>query len=81
MLDLLAADLSHFWPAHSASAHTGKQNTHTHTHTHHALVRAHSHTHTGSNYTQYTDTGIRTEDGIGISRGRFAVKHRRRANF
>ena len=78
MLDLLAADLPH-WPAHSASVHTGKHNTHTH----HALVRAHTHTHTGSicNYTQYTDTGIRTEDGIRIGRGRFAVKHHRRANF
>ena len=33
---LLAADLSHFWPTHSVSAHTGKHNTtqHTHTHTH-----------------------------------------------
>ena len=31
MPDLLAADLSPFWPTHSASAPTG---THTHTHTH-----------------------------------------------
>ena len=30
MPDLLAADLSHFWPTHSASAHTGTHNARTH---------------------------------------------------
>ena len=43
MPDLLAADLSHFWTTHSASAHTGKHNTHTCTHAH---AHAHAHTHT-----------------------------------
>ena len=31
--DLLAADLSYFWPTLSASANTGHTHTHTHTHT------------------------------------------------
>ena len=39
MPDLLAADLSLFWPTHSASAPTGTCTTHTHTHTHtHTIV-------------------------------------------
>ena len=42
MPDLLAADLSHFWPTHSASAHTGKHNTHTLVHT---VTHAHAHAH------------------------------------
>ena len=50
MPDLLAADLSHFWPADSASANTGTHtHTHSHTHTHtytharaHALMHAHT---------------------------------------
>ena len=52
MPDLLAADLSHFWPTHSASAlgnnthtHTHTEHTHTHTHTH-THIHTHTHTHT-----------------------------------
>ena len=41
MPDPLTADLSHFWPTHSASAHTRKHNTHTPTaqHTHKSIYK------------------------------------------
>ncbi len=64
MPDLLTADLSHFWPTRSASAHTGKH-THTSTHTHarthahtdtHIHLRVHAHTHTHIRVHAHTHT-------------------------
>ena len=64
MPNLLAADLSHFWPTHSASAHTGT-NTHTHTHIHththtHTQSRTHTHAHTHACTHAHTHSGTHT---------------------
>ena len=70
MPDLLAADLSPFCPAHSASAPTGAH-THTRTHTHtHTHTQVHSYANTIQNGTRFmkttnptatnTDTGAKT---------------------
>ena len=51
MPDLLAADLSHFWPTLSASANTHHtpHTPHIHTHTHHTYTHTpHTHMHTHS---------------------------------
>ena len=53
MPDLLAADLSTFWPTHSAFAPTGKAHTHTQTRTH---ARTHAHTHTCTHAHTHTHT-------------------------
>ena len=56
MPDLLAADLSHFWSTHSASAHTGTTRTHTHTITHHH----HHHTNSYKRLQPETHTKVST---------------------
>ena len=63
MPDLSYANLSPFWPTHSASAPTGTNNTHTHTHsdtwythTHTHTNNTHTHTHTVTHDTLHTHT-------------------------
>ena len=60
MPDLLATDLSHFWTTHSASAHTGKHNTHTLAYTRTCTdTRAHARTHTFLERKKYTKASIK----------------------
>ena len=76
MLDLLAADLSPFWPTHLTSAPTGNTHSHTqrhthtphqHTHTHHTQTHTHTHrdththTHTTHTHTPHTQTVDRVQ--------------------